>query len=161
MMNSEVFLLRIYDICEYFNSNLEEFKNYLKTNNININLKSQQITYGVTKIDPSKLLNSIKVDFDEEGNVKYPIIVTGSLKILNLGIVDWERPNYHSVRNIFPIGFKSVRDYQSMFFPNKRCDYVCEILDGGNSPLFKVTSMEDPDNPIIRDASSGAWIYIC
>jgi hypothetical protein len=48
-----------------------------------------------------------------------------------------------------------------MFFPNKRCDYVCEILDGGNSPLFKVTSMEDPDNPIIRDASSGAWIYIC
>ena len=40
MMNSEVFLLRIYDICEYFNSNLEEFKNYLKTNNININIKS-------------------------------------------------------------------------------------------------------------------------
>ena len=48
-----------------------------------------------------------------------------------------------------------------MFKINERCDYLCEILDGGNAPLYKVTCSEDPDNPIIKDASSGAWIEIC
>ena len=48
-----------------------------------------------------------------------------------------------------------------MFFKEKRCDYICEILDGGNTPIFKVSSVEDIENPIIRDSSSGAWIYIC
>lgn len=48
-----------------------------------------------------------------------------------------------------------------MFHKGKRCDYVNEILDGGDGPLFKVTSMEDPNNPFIREASSGAWIDIC
>ena len=48
-----------------------------------------------------------------------------------------------------------------MYKLNERCEYLCEILDGGNSPLFKVTSSEDPENPIIKEASSGVWIEIC
>lgn len=48
-----------------------------------------------------------------------------------------------------------------MFKLNERCEYLCEILDGGNAPLYKVTSSEDPDNPIVKDASSGAWIEVC
>ena len=106
-------------------------------------------------------ISAVKVDRDEEGNVKYPIEVSGTLKILNLGIVEFERQTFHSARNIFPIGFKSVREYQSMFKAGQRCDYICEILDGGHGPLYKVTCMEDPENPIIRDASSGVWIEIC
>ena len=47
-----------------------------------------------------------------------------------------------------------------MFYPNKRCEYLCEILDGGSGPLFRVTSMEDKDHPITNNASSGAWIEI-
>jgi hypothetical protein len=48
-----------------------------------------------------------------------------------------------------------------MFRLNGRCEYICEILDGGNAPIFKVTCTEDPDNPLIKDSSSGAWIDIC
>jgi hypothetical protein len=47
-----------------------------------------------------------------------------------------------------------------MIYPNRRCDYICEILDGGNGPLYKVTCSDDPDNPIIKDASSSNWIDI-
>jgi hypothetical protein len=83
------------------------------------------------------------------------------LKILNLGEIDWERQDFHTARNIFPIGFKSVRESSSMIHPGKRCDYICEILDGGNSPLYKITCMDDIDNPIIKEASSAAWIIIC
>ena len=48
-----------------------------------------------------------------------------------------------------------------MFHRDQKCDYICEILDGGNGPLYKVTCMEDPENPIVRDASSASWIEIC
>jgi hypothetical protein len=48
-----------------------------------------------------------------------------------------------------------------MFRLNARCEYICEILDGGNAPIFKITCTEDPENPLIKDSSSGAWIDIC
>ena len=116
---------------------------------------------GRTKLDPSKPVTACKVEKDSDGNIIYPIVVTQTLKILNLGVVEYERANFHSHRNIFPIGFKSVRESTSMINPDKRCDYICEILDGGSGPLYKVTCEDDMDNPIIKDASSGAWIEIC
>ena len=48
-----------------------------------------------------------------------------------------------------------------MFKVGTRSQYICEILDGGPRPLFKVTCSEDPGNPLIRDSSSGVWIDIC
>ena len=98
---------------------------------------------------------------DEDGNIIYPIQVTNTLKILNLGVVEYQRQNFHSVRNLFPIGYKSIREYSSYVHPNTRCDYICEILDGGSGPLYKVTCTDDPENPIVKDASSGVWIEIC
>ena len=76
-------------------------------------------------------------------------------------MIEWERPAYHSEKNFFPIGFKSLREYTSMFKVGTRSQYICEILDGGPRPLFKVTCSEDPGNPLIRDSSSGVWIDIC
>ena len=43
---------------------------------------------------------------------------------------------------------------------NSRCEYICEILDGGTAPIFKVTCADEPENPIVKDASSGAWIEV-
>jgi hypothetical protein len=51
--------------------------------------------------------NRIQIETDEEGNIKYPIIIHQTLKILDLGYIDHERPAYHTANNIFPIGFKS------------------------------------------------------
>lgn len=34
---------------------------------------------------------AVRIERDEEGNVKYPIKVSDTLKILNLGIVEYER----------------------------------------------------------------------
>lgn len=38
---------------------------------------------------------------------------------------------------------------------------MCEILDGGSKPLYKVTPMDDSQNPIVKDSSTGCWIDIC
>ena len=83
-----------------------------------------------------------------------------SLTILDLGKVEFKRPNFHSKCNLFTIGFKSVRTYQSMVDPQRRCGYTCEILDGGDGPVFKVTCADDPKNPITESSSSSAWVAI-
>jgi len=104
---------------------------------------------------------NIAVKTNSEGQIVYPITITGTLKILNLGQVEWSRGNFHTGSNIFTIGFKSVRDHQSMFTIGARANYTCEILDGGKGPLFKVTCSEDPSNPIIKDTASGVWVEFC
>lgn len=80
---------------------------------------------------------------NDQGDIVYPIVVNNSLVIENLGIIDWQRPQYHTEKNLFPIGFKSVREHQSVNIPGERCQYICEILDGGSKPLYKVTAMDD------------------
>ena len=98
---------------------------------------------------------------DKNGEIIYPIQVNNSLKIKNLGTVDWQNPLYHSEKNIFPIGYISVREHMSVLHPGERCQYLCEILDGGIKPLYKVTPLDDPENSITKDSSTGCWIEIC
>ena len=87
--------------------------------------------------------------------------MNNSLSILNLGKIDYNRANYHTEKNLFPIGFKSLREQHSMMNLGGRCQYICEILDGGSKPMYRVTPMDDQSNPITRDSSTGCWIDIC
>lgn len=80
---------------------------------------------------------------------------------MDFGRIEHERANFHSEKNFFPIGFKSVREHVSYVNPNERCNYICEILDGGQKPLFKLMCTDDPENPIIKDSSTGCWIVVC
>ena len=88
-------------------------------------------------------------------------MINNSLSIECLGTLDWNKPLYHTEKNLFPIGFKSMREHLSLVNPGERCQYMCEILDGGSKPLYKVTSMDEPNNPIMKDSSTGCWIDIC
>ena len=97
---------------------------------------------------------------DENGNIIYPVIISNNLKILNLGTIVHDNKNYHSEKNIFPIGYKSVREHTSMFSLDRRAEYTCEILDGGPKPQYKVTSNEDPEHPIIKDSSTACWSVV-
>lgn len=97
---------------------------------------------------------------DSDGNIKFPIVVNQSLKILDLGYIDPNRSHYHTEKNIFPIGYKSVRTHGSVYSIGGKADYTCEILDGGDKPSFRVTSSEDPDKPIIKESTSGCWLDI-
>ena len=54
-----------------------------------------------------------------------------------------------------------MRESTSIFDVTKKEKYVCEILDGGVKPLFKVTPMSDPSKPLQSHSSSGVWIDIC
>ena len=136
-----------------FSSATDNYNNNIIENNSS-NDQDQNNIYN------NKSDNKLNIQRDEEGNIIYPIIISNSLKILNLGKIVYNNKNYHSEKNIFPIGYKSVREHQSMFNLQKRAEYICEILDGGVKPLYKITSTEDMEHPIIGDSSTFCWNYI-
>jgi hypothetical protein len=101
-----------------------------------------------------------KIQKDDQGNIIFPVKISGNLTLVSAGEIR-PLPAFQSDHNLFPVGYKSERIYQSMFEKGKKALYTCEILDGGDRPIFKVTSSEDPENPIIRDTTTACWVYIC
>jgi len=100
----------------------------------------------------------MSLTYDSNGDVIYPITINAGLQILNLGRIEADRPNYHTEKNLFPIGFKSLREHSSMYKLGERIFYTCEILDGGNKPLFRLTPGNDKDNVIIKESCTGCWV---
>lgn len=122
-----------------------------------------QKTNSKVKIAEKKAITEELMKLAETGEfieLDPPYQVSASLKLVNTGVVNIN-PNYHSEHNLFPIGFKTIRTHSSMIYSNAKTEYVCEILDGGDKPIYKVTPLEDENNPIIRDSSTGCWIHVC
>ena len=89
-----------------------------------------------------------------------PYQVSTSLQLVNTGYIH-PTEFYHSEHNLFPVGYKAIRLHNSMVRRNVKTEYTCEIMDGGQKPIYKVTCAENPNSPIVRDSSTGCWIYIC
>jgi len=99
---------------------------------------------------------------DAAGKIIMPILIRGGLVIQSLGKIVFEKAKFHAKRYIWPVGFKSSREYNSMTKLHARCEYVSEIIDRGDEPGFVVTCMEDPHNPIVieKPTASGTWAEI-
>lgn len=98
---------------------------------------------------------------DSLGNIIYPLKINNSLTLLNLGDI-CTLPAYHSTHNLFPIGFKSQRLYASMQKLGEKALYTCEIMKGpDNRPRYKLYGSEEPNNVIVKDSSTGCWVYVC
>ena len=92
--------------------------------------------------------------------VQYPIEMGSVLRILNLGKIDTERKTFWSKKMIYPIGFKAIRKFKSMIKKGAVSEYVCEIIDGGEKPLYKITCLDDIDHPIVDQSASSAWVTV-
>ena len=69
--------------------------------------------------------------------VQLPYKVNNTLTVLQLGSL--KKKQYHTTKVLYPLGFKSVRNYYCCKDPRVRVDYKNEVLDGGTHPIFKVT----------------------
>ena len=147
-MSNNIIKIKTSDFC----SGMDNFNN-----NIDINSSNEQEQNDLIN---NRIDNKINIQRDSNGNIIYPIIINNNLKILNLGTIVYDNKNYHSEKNIFPIGYKSVREHQSMFNLQNRAEYTCEILDGGEKPKYKLTCSEDNEHPIICDSSTACWSYV-
>lgn len=117
----------------------------------------QRNTEPVIESDTLEKKKKVKKSKISEFAFDYPIMVTNTLKILDFGKVEFKRLAYHSKTNLFPIGFRSVRNYTSIVNVDSKCDYVCEILDGGEQPNYRVTCEDDPISPLEGKSTSEIW----
>jgi hypothetical protein len=147
---------RINFLCEF----LRDFSTGNKTKKKRDNLITMSNIVQSSEPQPivKKKTSRLNIQRDEEGNIIYPIIINSSLQILNLGKIEWEKSSYHTEKNLFPIGYKAVREHASMNKLGERALYTCEILDGGTKPLYKLTPHEDEENPILKESSTGCWV---
>lgn len=67
----------------------------------------------------------------------------GSLILLNVGqLLPHQLQAFHTPNFIYPIGFKIIRFFWSMRQPNKRCRYICYIVDVSGRPEFRILVKE-------------------
>jgi chromodomain-helicase-DNA-binding protein 7 len=107
------------------------------------------------------LIQLPEVQCDEDGNPVYPIQLTSTAYITDLGHIITDRTGFHTERYLYPAGFRSSRLYASTIDPSKRTRYTCEILDVGDQmPLFRVTMDERPDLYYEGNSPTSPWNLI-
>ncbi|KAF9093089.1 choline dehydrogenase 7 [Mortierella sp. AD031] len=95
-----------------------------------------------------------------DGSLSYPIVVgkgTNEVIIENMGRIVWNGRGYHNHRYIFPVGFRSKKQYTSLSDTSKKTYFISEILDGGEQPIFQITLEDMPEKVFRHSSSSGAW----
>ncbi|ORZ26877.1 hypothetical protein BCR41DRAFT_177842 [Lobosporangium transversale] len=95
-----------------------------------------------------------------DGSLNYPIVVgkgTNEVIIENMGRIVWQGRGYHNHRYIFPVGFRSKKQYTSLSDTSKKTYFINEILDGGEQPIFQITLEDMPEKVFRHSSSSGAW----
>lgn len=82
----------------------------------------------------------------------------GSLILLNVGqLLPHQLQAFHTPNYIYPIGYKIIRFFWSMRRPNKRCRYICSIVDICGRPEFRILVKEPAEEDIeLRDSSPKA-----
>eukprot|EP01080_Neovahlkampfia_damariscottae_P000097 gene97-4346_t len=112
------------------------------------------------KDEENNVIESSKEFQKQEEKIDLPLNL-GVVTILSLGKVD-VRKNFHNDRYIFPVGYKSERNYNSYINPSEKVQYTCEILSDENteSPVFKVTPNDDPTQSFTSTTPTGAWTPI-
>ena len=93
-------------------------------------------------------------------NTSLPL-VSGSHKYTSWGVLP-QNPEklakYHAEHYLYPIGFKSHREYWDVAAPAEKCVYVSAIEDGGmEGPLYTVTKLADPSIRFQNNTPSGVW----
>lgn len=86
-----------------------------------------------------KYISDVHQDLQDDNCI---LAISGGIsKVLSLGRIVWDRPNFHTERYVYPDGYKVSRMYKSMTTPGATSLYICEIIDtGDDSPIFRVSS---------------------
>ena len=138
-------------------------------------LKRQKLKLKILKKEKNLLLEKLKVDdnrlslgliedcsSDEDSEYKVETTLPmqfGQIRLESLGQIT-TKPNFHTDRYIYPIGFTTVRSYHSMINPNSSTEYASMIIDGGDIPLYRVVAQDNQQNPITEKSATACWTTV-
>ncbi|CDS05691.1 hypothetical protein LRAMOSA08219 [Lichtheimia ramosa] len=98
----------------------------------------------------------VQVEKDDNGNYRLPVEID-SWTVLSLGDVVYDRPAFHNQRYIYPVGYKVKKWYRSMVDPRSDTQYTCEILDGGQEPIFRLEADDNPGEVYMGPTPTTVW----
>ncbi|GLI62110.1 hypothetical protein VaNZ11_004693, partial [Volvox africanus] len=123
--------------------------------------QQQQPSPKRRRVEMANLLPDGHVDLEA---VTLPVVVArgrgGSgltLTLVSLGRVDWQRKGYHNTSTVYPLGYQATREYFSMARSDGTTTYLLEVVDGGESPVFRVTAEDMPGLEITGKSPGLAW----
>ncbi|KAG0330488.1 transforming growth factor beta regulator 1 [Dissophora globulifera] len=124
-------------------------------------ISGQGIRTGpIKRADRGRPRAVVPLPTNPDGSLNYPIVVgkgTNEVIIENMGRIVWQGRGYHNHRYIFPVGFRSKKQYTSLSDTSKKTYFINEILDGGEQPIFQITLEDMPEKVFRHSSSSGAW----
>ncbi|KAK4522933.1 hypothetical protein GAYE_PCTG32G0823 [Galdieria yellowstonensis] len=172
-------------LLDLFVSSLESFEDYnaVQQSSSSLVIDALQFNRDILKEQPLVMVGDprgvVEIPKNSEtGELRLPFDVGCGLVILSLGHID-RRPHYYNSREIFPVGFKSVRLMQGQGRESTavRGRFLCEVLDGGDAgPLFSVSALSNLSSidewtvdsvlskktyTIIERNPTIAWLKIC
>jgi hypothetical protein len=77
--------------------------------------------------------------------VTLPLTISSKTRLLNLGKINYEKKAFHTPRYIYPVGYKSEKKYLSFVTLEGEATYTCEIAEGADGPIFRVTTNDSTD----------------
>uniref|UniRef100_A0A182Y071 INO80 complex subunit E N-terminal domain-containing protein n=1 Tax=Anopheles stephensi TaxID=30069 RepID=A0A182Y071_ANOST len=92
------------------------------------------------------------ITVDQSGHPTYPLPV-GSFTVHSLGEIVPDRSAFHTECTLYPIGYTITRPYGHYMDPEKRCNYTCRVMDGGERPRFEI--VPDDSDPAGTSGEAG------
>ncbi|CAF3886677.1 unnamed protein product [Rotaria sp. Silwood2] len=111
-------------------------------------------------------IKQIQNYMNEEHDDKTYILRIGSLILHNIGQLlphQLQSSAFHNRNFVYPVGYTITRFYWSMHNPNRRCAYICSIIDIDNKPMFRIRVQENDNEQVeefLESSAKSVWYKI-
>ncbi|CAF0790054.1 unnamed protein product [Rotaria sordida] len=111
-------------------------------------------------------IKQIQNYMNEEHDDKTYILRVGSLVLHNVGQLlphQLQSSAFHNRNFVYPVGYTITRFYWSMHNPNRRCAYICSIIDIDNKPMFRIRVQENENKQVeefLESSAKSVWYKI-
>lgn len=104
-----------------------------------------------------------------EGPRLVQFLRVGALSVESLGELVHDQRGFHSLTQLYPVGFRAWRVHWSTQRPNQRCLYLLEIVRTAYGPLFRIMAWGEvgrrrepegaaPVNPPMHPITASRWV---
>lgn len=105
--------------------------------------------------DKNQQINQSKSTNKDE--FELPLKISPKTTLISLGDVVYDRVNYQDENYIYPVGYQIEKEYCSIDDPNKQVLYRGTIVDGGESPIFRVQCLDNKKMVFEGNSPNKPW----
>ena len=136
--------------------------NSINTSSSNLNTKNSPNAKNKRKRSPKAPKGTNEKEYVvpkevDEDNIVFPLPLSNTLVVENLGHIPDDPENFHKPSYIYPVGYKSYKVFKSYVNPKTKTKYHSSIHSVDNHPKFKLVVEDDPGTVYYGDSPSNVW----